>query len=314
MQIKQISSEKQANTKQNFRPISFDEFVGQKHIKKILKTAVKSAQHREGHLGHILLSWPSGYGKTTMAQIVANQADAKIHIITWYAISKPADIISVLTAMEEYDILFIDEIHRLKPTIEEMLYIAMEDFAIDMVMPDGWNVRLPLKPFTLIGATTKPSSLSQPLKNRFVYDCHFVDYTKEEKLEVVARYLNLYDISTHQNILGNIAKKVDSVPREIHNLCVKIRDFLISHNDGKLTLVEETWIVCEDWLQIKDGGITPIHQKYLDILANQDSAVGLKTIALQLGINEDTVENEIEPLLIKLGLIHKTPRGRITRE
>lgn len=311
MQIKQINTEKQSQQHKSHRPLNFDEFVGQTHIQKVLQTAIQSAIHRDSHLWHILLSWPSGYGKTTMAQIVANQLDSKIHIITGYAISKPADIISVLTAMEENDILFIDEIHRLKPTIEEMLYIAMEDFSIDMVMPDGGNVRLPLKPFTLIWATTKPSSLSQPLKNRFVYNCHFVDYTDEEKLDVVARYLKFYNITSENSLTTKIAKKVDSVPREIHNLCVKIRDFLISHNDWQLNLQSDTRIICEEWLQIKDWWITAIHQRYLKILENKDTPTGLKTISLQLGINEETVENEIEPLLIKLGLINKTPRWRI---
>ncbi len=311
MQIKQIQTDKSLETNNSYRPINFDEFIGQEHVKNILQTAVTSALHRKKHLWHILLAWSSGYGKTTLAQIISHQAWRKIHIITWYAISKPADIISILTSMESDDILFIDEIHRLKPTIEEMLYIAMEDFAIDMVMPDGGNVRVPLSPFTLIGATTKPESLSQPLKNRFVYNCHLIEYSENEKFAVVSRYLNEYDIILENvNLIPTISKKVDSVPREIHNFCVKIRDFLISHNEWNLTLSQTLWDSCESWLQVKDWGITPVHQKYLDILSWSDTILWLKTISLQMGLNEKTVEDEIEPLLIKLWKVQKTSRGR----
>jgi Holliday junction DNA helicase RuvB len=191
-----------------------------------------------------------------------------------------------------------------------MLYIAMEDFAIDMVMGDGWAVRVPLKPFTLIGATTKPESLSEPLKNRFVYNFHCIDYNQDEKHKIVERYLNHYNIQYSSNLIEFIARKVDTVPRKIHNLIVKIRDYLISHHQD-LRLNENNRPDCESRLSIKDGGLTTIHQKYLEILQANSWAVWLKTISLQLGINEESVENEIEPLLLKSGLIEKTARGRI---
>lgn len=186
----------------------------------------------------------------------------------------------------------------------------MEDFAIDMVMGDGGAVRVPLKPFTLIGATTKPESLSEPLKNRFIYTFHCVDYDESEKHQIVQRYLNIYQINYPLSLIEAIARKVDTVPRKIHNLIVKIRDYLISHHHH-LTLDEKNRPDCESWLAIKDGGITTIHQKYIDILSSTAGAIGLKTIALQLGINEESVEHEIEPLLLKLGIIEKTGRGRI---
>jgi Holliday junction DNA helicase RuvB len=163
------------------RPQSFEEFIGQDHIKLILKTALQSAQASNKALGHCLFTGESGYGKTTLASIVANTMGTRVKHITAYAISKPSDMVSLLNTLDTHDILFIDEIHRLKSSIEEVLYIAMEDYAIDMLMPDGTHIRIPLRPFTLIGATTKPESLTPPLKNRFVYDIHFLPYTPQEK-------------------------------------------------------------------------------------------------------------------------------------
>lgn len=283
MHIKEIKTDQKQQTVSQ-RPQSFKDFIGQEHIKSIMDTAIVSAQRRKKAIGHMLLAGPSGYGKTTLAHIVAHTMKQQCHVVTGYAINKPADIISILTAIQENDIIFIDEIHRLKPTIEEMLYIAMEDYAIDMVMPDGGNVRVPLQPFTLIGATTLPNSLSEPLINRFVYHFHLMDYQKKEKNKIVARYLHHYGIQYSPNeLLDAIGQKVDSVPREIHNMVIKIRDFLASSTQKNIYMLnQETRLACEQRLQVKDGGITPIHQRYLSILEQYDRPVGLKTIALQL--------------------------------
>ena len=310
MHIEKINTKQTEIGWKKIRPDNFHTFVGQSHITRILQTAIDSAQKKSHALWHILLSGPSGYGKTTLAQITANIYGKKFHTVTWYAISKPAELISIMTSMNEGDVLFIDEIHRIKPILEEMLYIAMEDFAIDMMMGDGWAVRVPLKPFTLIWATTKPESLSEPLKNRFIYSFHCMDYNEDEKHNIVERYLKHYEIQYTSDLIKLISRKVDTVPRKIHNLIVKIRDFLISgHHD--LILDEHIRKECEHRLSIRDGGITNIHERYLDILKSNNNAVWLKTIALQLGINEESVENEIEPLLLKAWLIEKTGRGRI---
>ena len=311
MHIEKISINQWSQSpKLSNRPSSFEDFVWQEHIIRVLTTAISSAQKSDHYLWHILLSGPSGYGKTTLAQITAGVYGKQFHIITAYAITKPAELISIMTSMNEGDVLFIDEIHRLKPIIEEMLYIAMEDFAIDMVMGDGWSVRVPLKPFTLIWATTKPESLSQPLKNRFIYSFHCMDYTIDQKNLIIKRYLNHYNISYTDDLLDAIALKVDTVPRKIHNLIVTIRDYLITHHH-KLNLNRSIREWCDQWLNIGDGGLTPIHQEYLRILWESTHALWLKTISLKLWINEESVENEIEPLLLKSGLIEKTSKGRI---
>ncbi len=310
MEVKKINTDKLMNISHSGRPDTFEEFIGQEHIKGVVKTAMESGKKRKWHIGHILFSGPSGFGKTTMAHIISKQGQVNIKAVTGYAITKPSEIISILNTLENWDILFIDEIHRLKPNIEEVLYIAMEDFVIDMVMPEGGNVRIPINPFTLIGATTKSESLSQPIKNRFVYNFHFMEYTPNEKETIIKKYLDKYEIQTSEEIIKKISEKVGSVPREIHNLCIKIRDFVITKSQEK-KLTDSLW---EDFLKhskIDEGGMTPLHKKYLEILEKADRPMGVKAIAVQLGVNEKAVEEDVEPLLLKLGKIEKTGAGRI---
>jgi len=310
MEIKKINTDKLLNINHSGRPDTFEEFIGQEHIKSIVKTAIDSGKKRKWHMGHILFSGPSGFGKTTMAHIISRQGQVNIKAVTGYAITKPSEIISILNTLENWDILFIDEIHRLKPNIEEVLYIAMEDFVIDMVMPEWGNVRIPINPFTLIGATTKSESLSQPIKNRFVYHFHFMEYTPNEKEIMLKKYLDKYEIKTSDEIVKKISEKVGSVPREIHNLCIKIRDYVITQSQEKIL----TDALREQFLkhsQIEEGGMTPLHAKYLKILEDADRPIGVKAIAVQLGINEKAVEEDVEPLLLKLGKIEKSGAGRI---
>lgn len=315
MEIKKINTDKLISLQQHSRPDNFDEFIGQEQIKNIVKTAIESGKKRKWHIGHILFSGPSGFGKTTMAHIISKQSQVNIKAVTGYAISKPSEIISILNTLEQGDILFIDEIHRLKPNIEEVLYIAMEDFVIDMVMPEWGNVRIPINPFTLIGATTKSEALSQPIKNRFVYHFHFMEYTPAEKEIIIHKYLQHYHIQASPEVIQQISTKVGSVPREIHNLCIKIRDYVITHKSSSqgqtTTLTSDLW---EHFLQqskIDEWGMTPLHQKYLEILEIADRPLGVKAIAVQLGVNEKAVEEDIEPLLLKLWKIEKTAAGRI---
>ncbi len=308
MEIKKISLETTTSWTISHRPQSFAEFIWQAPIKSVLQTAIKSAKLREAPLGHILFSGSSGFGKTTLATIISQQMNTNIKVVTGYALTKPSELVSLLNSLESWDILFIDEIHRIKPTLEEVLYIAMEDFVIDMLMPEWWSIRLPINPFTLVWATTKPESLSQPMKNRFIYHFHFMDYDLEEKKTILDRYLQHYQVNYEPHLLEKFVQKVASVPREIHNLVIKIRDYLISRQLPILTSKDR-----EEFLkhsQIDDWGMMPIHKKYLDILSDFDRPVGVKTLAVQLWVSEKNLEEDIEPLLLKLGKIEKTTKGR----
>ena len=308
MEIKKISLETTTSWTISHRPQSFAEFIWQAPIKSVLQTAIESAKLREAPLGHILFSGSSGFGKTTLATIISQQMNTNIKVVTGYALTKPSELVSLLNSLESWDILFIDEIHRIKPTLEEVLYIAMEDFVIDMLMPEWWSIRLPINPFTLVWATTKPESLSQPMKNRFIYHFHFMDYDLEEKKTILDRYLQHYQVNYEPDLLEKFVQKVASVPREIHNLVIKIRDYLISRQLPILTSKDR-----EEFLkhsQIDDWGMMPIHKKYLNILADFDRPVGVKTLAVQLGVSEKNLEEDIEPLLLKLGKIEKTTKWR----
>ena len=308
MEIKKISLETATSWTISHRPQSFTEFIWQTPIKSVLQTAIESAKLREAPLGHVLFSGSSGFGKTTLATIISQQMNTNIKVVTGYALTKPSELVSLLNSLESWDILFIDEIHRIKPTLEEVLYIAMEDFVIDMLMPEWWSIRLPINPFTLVWATTKPESLSQPMKNRFIYHFHFMDYDLEEKKTILDRYLQHYQVNYEPHLLEKFVQKVASVPREIHNLVIKIRDYLISRQLPILTSKDR-----EEFLkhsQIDDWGMMPIHKKYLDILADFDRPVGVKTLAVQLWVSEKNLEEDIEPLLLKLGKIEKTTKGR----
>ena len=308
MEIKKISLETTTSWTISHRPQSFAEFIWQAPIKSVLQTAIESAKLREAPLGHILFSGSSGFGKTTLATIISQQMNTNIKVVTGYALTKPSELVSLLNSLESWDILFIDEIHRIKPTLEEVLYIAMEDFVIDMLMPEWWSIRLPINPFTLVWATTKPESLSQPMKNRFIYHFHFMDYDLEEKKTILDRYLQHYQVNYEPHLLEKFVQKVASVPREIHNLVIKIRDYLISRQLPILTSKDR-----EEFLkhsQIDDWGMMPIHKKYLDILSDFDRPVGVKTLAVQLGVSEKNLEEDIEPLLLKLGKIEKTTKWR----
>lgn len=314
MDVVKMDTEKKDNNTINYRPESFQDFVWQEQIKKVLNNAIFSSKKRGDSLWHVLFSGDSGFGKTTLAHIISEDMDTNIKVMTAYAIDKPADMITVLNQLEENDLLFIDEIHRLKPKIEEMLYIAMEDFRIDMVMGDGEAMAIPLNRFTLIGATTKLESLSDPLKNRFVYKFHFQYYTDQEKEKIVSRYLSMFGIQAIGDVEVYIAKKVQPVPREIKNFCVKIRDWLIStgFKEENLTIDEELFAQFAVWIQAQDEGLSDLQNRYLKILEKR-GVVWLSTLSQLLWVSEKVIEKDIEPMLLNLGKIEKGMKGRCLR-
>ncbi len=297
----------QNNKKTNPRPISFEDFIWQEEIKKILKTAILSAKKRNDSLGHILLSWDSWFWKTTIAQIIANQLWKNIKIITAYAMEKPADMISVLNQLEQNDILFIDEIHRLKPKIEEILYIAMEDFRVDIIVNDE-NMSIPLNKFTLIWATNKLENLSDAFKNRFVYKFHLKPYNLSEIKLILKFYLNQLWIKFTQEWIDILSQKALPIPREIKNLAIKIRDYIVANNLSNILNKSTAEKILEKF-ELKDFWLSELQKRYLEIL-KEKQPVWIKTISALLNVSDKVIEKDIEPLLLNLKIIEKTPKGR----
>ena len=289
------------------RPLNFEDFIWQEHIKKVLKSAIISAKKRNDTLWHILFSWDSWFWKTTLANIIANQLWKKINIITAYAIEKPSDMISILNQLENWDILFIDEIHRLKPKIEEILYIAMEDFRIDIIVQDE-NMSLPINKFTLIWATNRLEKLSDAFKNRFIYKFHLQWYSDRQIQDILNKYFNKLWIICWKKSIEILARKCIPVPREIKNLAIKVRDYIIAKNK-KLIIDEKIVKIIINELQLENYWLSNLQKKYLNIL-KEHKQIWLKTISTILNVDEKVIEKDIEPLLINLEIIEKTPRWR----
>jgi len=310
--MKIINNTIQQNEKEkiNQRPQKLDNFIWQEEIKKILKSAIISAKKRNDSLWHILFSWDSWFWKTTLATIIANELWKNIKIVTAYAMEKPADMISVLNQLEEWDILFIDEIHRLKPKIEEILYIAMEDFRVDIIMQDE-TMSLPINKFTLIWATNKLEKLSDAFKNRFIYKFHLKPYNQEEIKLILGKYLYEFWIKYDNKSLEILSKKCLPVPREIKNLALKTRDYLIA-NKKNLILDENIVNEINQNLNLENFWLSDLQKRYLDILS-YDTPIWLKTISSILNVDEKVIEKDIEPLLINLWLVVKTKKWRIKR-
>jgi len=305
-----IKIEKEKDAKFNIRPLNLDDFIWQNDIKNILKSAILSSIKRQDTLWHILFSWDSWFWKTTLSLIIANNLEKNIKIITAYAIEKPADIISVLNQLEEWDILFIDELHRLKPKIEEILYIAMEDFRVDIVMQDE-TTSIPINKFTLIWATNKLENLSDAFKNRFIYKFHLKNYTEEEKQQILAKYLKEFDIKYEDEVLQHLAGKSLPVPREIKNLAIKIRDYLIASwlKEDSLFIDLKIYRKILQNLKLNDYWLSDLQKKYVSILKD-NKIVWLNTIASILNVSEKVVEKDIEPFLLNIWMIEKTKKWR----
>jgi len=301
---------KQDEEKISLRPLSLDDFIWQEDVKNILKSAIISSIKRQDSLWHILFSWDSGFWKTTLSMIISNNLWKNIKIVTAYAIDKPADIISILNQLEEGDILFIDELHRLKPKIEEILYIAMEDFRVDIVMQDE-TTSIPINKFTLIWATNKLELLSDAFKNRFVYKFHLKNYTDKEKEKILLKYLNEFWIKYEKSIIKDLAGKCLPVPREIKNLAIKIRDYLIASwfKEESMFLDEEIYRELLDNLKLNNYGLSDLQKRYLEILEDNE-ILWLSTIANVLNVSEKVIEKDIEPLLLNIWIIEKTKKWR----
>jgi len=295
------------------RPSRLDEFVGQVKVKESLKIAIEAAQKRGEPLDHILFSGPPGLGKTTLAHIIAHELDADIRATTGPVLEKPGDIAALLTPLKKGDILFIDEIHRINPIVEEVLYPAMEDFFIDVMIgegPSARSIKLNLEQFTLIGATTKQGLLGAPFRDRFGIISRLDLYNPKELMKIVMRSASILKIPITAEGASEIAQRSRGTPRIVNRLLRRVRDYAIVKGDG--TITREITCIALAMMQIDELGLDDLDRRILSVIAIDFNGgpVGAKTIAISVGEEVRTIEDVYEPYLIQIGFLKRTPQGR----
>jgi Holliday junction DNA helicase RuvB len=295
------------------RPARLDEFVGQVQVKETLKIAIEAAQKRDEPLDHLLFSGPPGLGKTTLAHIIAHEMGAEIRATTGPVLEKPGDIAALLTPLKRGDILFIDEIHRINPVVEEMLYPAMEDFFIDVMIgegPSARSIKLNLEHFTLIGATTKQGLLGAPFRDRFGIISRLDLYSPGELVKIVTRSASILKIPITADGADEIARRSRGTPRIVNRLLRRVRDFAIVKGDG--TITREITARALQMMQIDELGLDELDRRILLVIAKDfdGGPVGAKTIAISVGEEVRTIEDVYEPYLIQIGFLKRTPQGR----
>lgn len=296
------------------RPRRFDEYVGQPRLKENLRVMVKAARGRGEAVDHLLFCGPPGLGKTSLAHIIAEEMGVAIHVTSGPAIEKKGDLAGILTNLQSHEILFIDEIHRLTPAVEENLYPAMEDFRFDVVIGDGPHARtmtLPLPPFTLIGATTRTGLLSSPLRDRFGFVGRLDFYETAELEEIVRRSAGVLEVALDARAAREIATRARGTPRIANRLLRRLRDFAEVLGDGRIT--EEIAKVGLDRLEVDAAGFDELDRRLLVCLIDRfgGGPVGLDTLAASIGEDASTIEFVVEPFLLKEGFLARTPRGRV---
>ena len=301
----------------SLRPRRLDEFVGQERIKQQLAIALEAAKGRGEALDHVLLVGPPGLGKTSLAHIIREEMDAGIRCVAGPAVERKGDMAAILTAVEERDVLFVDEIHRLNRAIEEILYPALEDFRLDIVVGQGPAARtltLDLPPFTFVGATTRTGLLTTPLRDRFGMTYRLDYYALEELATIVRRSARILGVETVPEAAEEIARRARGTPRVANRILRRVRDVAEVRHDGVVTL--EVAREALELLEVDDEGLERMDRDLLRAILFKfgGGPVGLSTLAVALGEEPDTIEDVYEPYLLQLGLIQRTPRGRVATE
>ncbi|MDN5290858.1 MAG: holliday junction helicase RuvB, partial [Anaerophaga sp.] len=305
---------REPDIEKNLRPLTFSDFRGQFKVVENLEIFVKAALMRGESLDHVLLHGPPGLGKTTLSNIISHELGVGFKLTSGPVLDKPGDLAGILTSLEPNDVLFIDEIHRLSPIVEEYLYSAMEDFRIDIVIdkgPGAKSIQIDLNPFTLIGATTRSGLLTSPLRARFGINCHLEYYDADVLMKIVKRSARILNIPILDDAAAEISRRSRGTPRIANSLLRRVRDFALVKGFGKIDM-EITKISLEA-LNIDQHGLDQMDHKILLTLIEkfEGGPVGISTIATAIGEDSGTIEEVYEPFLIKEGFLKRTPRGRV---
>lgn len=310
----ELENQGEERLENSLRPKTLEEYIGQDKIKEHMKIYIEAAQKRGEPLDHVLLYGPPGLGKTTLSNIIANEMKSNIKITSGPAIEKPGDLASILTNLCEYDVLFIDEIHRLSKSVEEILYPALEDYTLDIMIgkgPSARSIRLDLPKFTLIGATTKAGSLTTPLRDRFGIVDRLELYNEEDLTKIIKRSSNILAVEIEEEAAIEMARRSRGTPRIANRLLKRVRDYASVIGNGTIDIKIAKHALNK--LEIDELGLDDIDRKLLDTMITQYAGkpVGIEALAATIGEEVDTIEDVYEPYLIQIGFIARTLRGRM---